>query len=220
MLTLYSTPLSSPSNKVVYVLNYLGADYEVQKLNLRQGDQRKPEFLKINPYGKVPAIEDNGFTLSESNAIIRYLADKHQSDVYPRDLQQRAIVDQWIDFVAQHVAIPVSKIMFNTYYYKWKGIPKDENSFHDGHTFLKHNLPAVEQQLQQHTYLAGNSLTLADFCLLAALDSAEVLSLDLSLYPATVKWQQTLMKSAFYTQCHESFTLIFNKVLEAMAAAK
>jgi glutathione S-transferase len=216
MLTLYATPLSSPANKVVYVLNYLEAEYEVKTLHLNKSDQRKPEYLAINPYGKVPAIDDNGFKLAESNAIIRYLADKHSSDLYPRDLQQRAIVDQWIDFAAQHIAIPTSKIMFNTYYYKWKGVPQDINSFNDGHTFLKNNLPVVEQQLKQHAYLAGDSLTLADFVLLSALDVSIVADLDLSPYPALIAWQQKLMKEAFYTKLHESFTVTFNTAIQAM----
>src|SRR5579883_873877 len=94
MLQIYGTPLSSPTNKVRYVANYLGIPYDFHRVNLAAGEQRKPEFMKINPLGKIPAIQDEGFTLAESNAIIRYLATKNNSNLYPTDLQQRALVDQ------------------------------------------------------------------------------------------------------------------------------
>jgi len=76
MLKLYGSSLSSPTNKVHYCCNYLGQAYELHEINLGVGEQKKPEYLKINPCGRVPAIDDDGFRLFESNAIIRYLSDK------------------------------------------------------------------------------------------------------------------------------------------------
>ena len=76
MLNIYGSPLSSPTNKVRYVANFLGLNTEFHPVNLGAGEQRSPEYLKINPLAKVPAIEDEGFTLAESNAIIRYMANK------------------------------------------------------------------------------------------------------------------------------------------------
>src|SRR5580700_2339553 len=113
MLHIYGSPLSSPTNKVRYVANYLHLDNEFHIINVSAGENSKPEFLKINPCGKIPAIDDDGFMLAESNAIIRYLADKQQSAIYPRDLQNRALVDQWMDYASQHIAIATSKIMYN-----------------------------------------------------------------------------------------------------------
>ena len=96
MLKIYGGDLSSPANKVRFVANYLGLKYEYIAVKLREGEHQKPEFLKINPIGKIPAIDDAGFCLFESNAICRYLADKSSSSVYPRGLQERAIVDEWL----------------------------------------------------------------------------------------------------------------------------
>jgi len=170
----------------------------------------------MNPLGKVPAIEDDGFSLAESNAIIRYLADKQQSPLYPRDLQQRAVVDQWMDYASQHVAIATSKIGFNTVFYKIFNAEKDERSLQDGHHFLEKYLKVVEQQLNTYPYLAGKNLSLADFSLLAALDVCEVCKIDLSPYPHIQAWRKKLMQEAFYQKCHESYAATYNKVMSHM----
>jgi glutathione S-transferase len=213
MLNLYGNPLSSPTNKVRYVANYLNISYDFHIINIGAGEQRNPEFLKINSFGRIPAIDDNGFTLAESNAIIRYLADKNNSSLYPRELQQRARVDQWMDYAAQHIAIPTSKIMFNTYYYKFLNMEKDERSLQDGYHFLERNLPAVEQQLKQHAYIAGDTMTIADIAMLAALDVCELSKVDLTVHSNLNAWRTKLMNEAFYQRCHKNYTETFNKAI-------
>lgn len=210
MLTLYYTPLSSPANKIRFLLNYLGIPYELKVVNLAAGEQRQPDFLKINPYGKVPAIDDNGFKLAESNAILRYLADKYSSHVYPKNLEERARVEQWLDFAAHHIALATSKIMFNTYFYQFKGVAKDERSLQDGRAWLNSYLPVLEQQLAKHAYIAGNHLTIADFSLLSALDVAELLDIHLTPYPHLNAWRQKLMAESFYQNCHSNYATAFN----------
>ncbi len=218
MLHIYGLSLSSPTNKVHYVANYLQIPYEFHEVNLREGEHRTPAYLKTNPYGKIPAIEDNGFNLAESNAIICYLASKQKSELYPQDIQQRALVDQWLDFSAQHVAMTTSKIMRNTYFYKFINAPRDDHSLEEGRTFVNQYLPIIEQQLTTHTYIAGKTLTLADFSLLSALDVCEVVEVDLSAYKQITAWRKNLMGQSFYTDCHESYTASFHKMLSNMKA--
>ena len=85
MLKIYGANLSGPANKVRFTANYLGLDYEYVQVKIREGEHRHPEFLAINPVGKIPAMDDDGFVLFESSAIVRYLAEKHDSDLYPKD---------------------------------------------------------------------------------------------------------------------------------------
>ncbi|HVV68234.1 MAG TPA: glutathione S-transferase family protein [Gammaproteobacteria bacterium] len=216
MLKIYGTPLSTPTNKVRYVANYLGIPYEFHRVNLAAGDQRQPEFQRINPLGKVPAINDDGFTLGESNAIIRYLADKNQSTIYPKVLQERAIVDQWLDYVSQHITIAISKIMYNTYFYQLLNTEKDERSLQDGRHFLTQYLPVIEKQLSLHDNIINKKLTLVDFALVATLDVAELSHVDLTSFPHLKAWQKKMMSESFYTQCHESYTSSFNNIMENM----
>lgn len=214
MLTIYGSPLSSPTNKVRYVANYLKLSYEFKFINLGAGDQRQPEYLKINPYGRIPAINDDGFKLAESNAIIRYFADKQNSPIYPKELHQRALVDQWIDYSSQHVLLALSRIMFNTYFYTYAGVEKDERSLQDGRKFIYQYLPVLEDQLKNNTYIAADVLTLADIAMVAALDVVELSGIDLSPYPQLEKWRKKLMAASFYQDCHESYTASFNKIIK------
>lgn len=212
MLLVYGTLLSAPTNKVRYTANYLQIPYEFHPINLAAGEQRSAEYLKINPYGKVPAIVDDGFNLAESNAIIRYFATQKQSPIYPQDLHQRAIVDQWIDYSSQHIMMAFSKIMFNTYFCKLINIPVDVQSIQDSQRFIAHCLPIVEQQLVKQTYIVGKTITLADFALLAALDTSEMCQIDLSHYPHIAAWRKELMAKQFYQNVHENYAASFYKV--------
>ena len=110
MLTIYGADLSSPSNKIRFVANILSLDYTYRPVKLRDGENRQDWYLKLNPTGKIPVIDDNGFVLFESNAICKYLLEKNNSALYPKDLKQRAIVDQWADFVSMHVSMALSKV--------------------------------------------------------------------------------------------------------------
>ncbi|MCC2624428.1 MAG: uncharacterized protein K0R14_301 [Burkholderiales bacterium] len=214
MINIYGFPLSSPTNKVLYVINYLDVPYEYHHINLALGDNHKPEYLKINPYAKIPAINDGDFNLAESNAITRYLASKYNSELYPQDIKKRAIIDQWLDYASQHIMIPFSKIMFNTYFYKLAKLAPDERSLQDGYTFLSKNLPIVEFKLSEYTYIAGNELSLADFAMLASMDTAELSKVDLSVYPCITAWRDKLKGQSFYLKCHNSYTESFHTIMQ------
>lgn len=215
MLKLYGSSLSSPSNKVRFVANYLGLAYEYSKVNLRAGEQLKAEFIKINPAGKIPAIDDDGFYLFESNAIIRYLADKNNSPLYPKPLKERAVVDEWMDFGSMHVGMAVSKVTYNRLFAPMRGQPVDENSIKEGLGFLDRFLPVVDGQLAKGKYLTGNALTLADFNMLAVLDPVEASKIDISKYKNIFLWRQALQKEPFYTKCHTSFEEALKTLLAA-----
>jgi glutathione S-transferase len=215
MFLIYGNPLSSPSNKVRFLAHYLHIPYEFKVINLVAGEHKQADFLKVNTYGKIPAIDDNGFKLAESNAILRYLANKHKSNLYPSNLEERALVDQWMDFASGHIALASSKLLFNRYICQLVGIAKDERAMEDGQEWLDRYLPVLEQQLTKHAFLAGSHLTLADFSLLAALDVAEVVDLNLKPFPHLTHWRNKLMQESFYQDCHSSYKDVFDKILGA-----
>jgi glutathione S-transferase len=205
MLKIYGSDLSSPANKVRFVANYLGLKYDYIIVKLREGEQNKPEFLRINPVGKIPAIDDDGFCLFESNAICRYLADKNQSAVYPRELKERANVDQWLDFGSMHVGAALSKVVYNRIFAPIRKIEIDERSIKEGLEFLARFLPIVDKQLVHNKYLLGKEITLADFNMLAALDPVEMAHIEIAPYGNIGRWRNELKKQDFYTQCHKEY---------------
>ena len=205
MLTIYGSDLSGPANKVRFVANYAGIPYEYRRINLREGEQKQEWFLKINPLGKVPALSDDNFCMFESGAMAKYLCEKSSSTLYPKDLQQRAIVEQWTDFANLHIMVNVSKVTYNRLFAPRMGFPASPESIADGEKFLGQYLPFIDKQLAQHKYLAGAQITLADMTLLAALDPAELSGIDLAPYANINTWRNHLKSQDFYTQCHKEY---------------
>lgn len=199
MLKIYGNCLSAFSNKVIYVADALKIQYEFKNLDFKAGDLKKEDYLAIHPAGKLPAIDDDGFILFESSAIIKYLADKKTSPLYPKDLKQRAIVEQWLDFGVIHIGGAIMKVTFNRIVAPAMGLPVDKQSEKDGVAFLGRFLPIVNAQLGKNEYLAGDGLSLADINLLAMLDPVEVGKIDIGQYENIVKWRNALKQQDFYT---------------------
>ena len=124
-----------------WYLEELQVPYEFVLLDMENGEHRKPEFLAINPMGKVPAIEDNGFYLWESGAILSYLSEQYDSE--KSSLQKRAEINQWILFanstLAQGIFIESSRE---------KEMPK--------------LFPPLNDHFNQHQYLVDDTFTAAD----------------------------------------------------------
>lgn len=204
-MKIYGHYFSSPANQVRYTASALGQDFEYQHVDLQQGDQKTPEYLAINPYGKVPAMVDDGYTLAESNAISRYLACKHDGKLYSRDLKECAKIDQWMDYSSQHIRANGGKILFNKFFAPMIGIEPDEKSMAEGRELLEGNMAVVEQTLGQHAYIAGDNLTIADIGLTAAMDPFEMIEFDTSPYANVNKWRANNMAADWYQNIHARF---------------
>ncbi len=202
MLTLYGNSQSPPCNKVRSVCELLGLEYEWKELDFRSGEMKKPEFLALHPAGKVPAIDDDGFRLFESEAIIRYLAEKHGSAIYPGDLQERALVEQWSYFALNHVGLAMSKVYFNRVVAPKYDLEVDERSMREGREWLERYLPIVEAQLARSTHIAGPELTIADITLLTVLALAPRAGIDLSPYAKTTAWLENLRSQPFFEKTY------------------
>ncbi len=211
MLKLYGSDLSVFSNKIKFTAHALGMAYEFHYVNLKEKEHLSPEFLKMNPAGKVPVIDDDGFILFESGAIIRYLANKVKSSLYPQNLQQRARVDQWMDFSTQHIGNALNKIIFNRVFAPRMGRPVDKQSIKDGMLFLNRFLPVIDKQLSENKHLAGEEFSLADITLLSALDPVEITEINISKYSAIVQWRNNLKQQDFYTQCFKEYGAVLKK---------
>ena len=206
MVKLYGFDLSFPTNKVKFALNLLNIENDYVSLNPWKGEHKSEAHIKRHPAGKVPVIEDSGFTLFESNAIVRYLCQReHNSNYYPNDLKQQTQVNQWLDFATMHIGANVGKVLFNQYFADKIGMEVDTRSMEEGKTFLMNHLPILENQLAQSTYIAGNTMTIADVGLLANLDPIDLLDVDLSQFPHLNNWRKQLINEAFYTKVHHYY---------------
>jgi len=97
-MKLYYHPLSATSRPILQFCANAGITYEAIVIDLMTGEHFKEPYASLNPNCMVPAIDDDGFVLTESSAILKYLAEKYQSSTYPSDLKQRARVNEMIDW--------------------------------------------------------------------------------------------------------------------------
>ena len=185
MLNLYASPFSPYVTKVQYFLEESGIPYQYHQLNLRDPAGRA-EIDRLNPFGKVPTIELNGFTLGESAAILRYLCERFERyDYLPRNLEDQARINALTEFVTSHVAGPVQKLAFNlTYGPRYGFAQPDERAMEMARTELARTLPRFEAVLHGRQFLAGPQLTLADFQTWPLLAENKAAHLSYGDYPA------------------------------------
>ena len=204
--------MSMPTNKVRLCVSYLELPHEYIHVDLQAGEQLKPEYLETNPAGRVPAIDDSGFKLSQSDAINKYLcALSGPSSFYPPEPQEQAVVNQWADMGSHHVMQAMARVFFNKIVCKLLGQEPDAASITTGENMLARDLPLINSQLQENIHLAGDHITLADINLQAALEPADMCGIDLSEYAAIAKWRAELMRQEFYQRVHAHFASEMNE---------
>ena len=216
MIKIYGIPLSHNLNKVRYCLDYLNLPYEVVSINPIEKQTQTPEFRKICPTGKIPALSDGDFNIFESDSIIRYLAERENSSIYPKDLKKRALTNSWMDFSSIHVGNAVGRVMFNRLVAPMMGSPVDENSLKFGLEMLDKYLPIINSQLTKNKYIAGNELTIADISILATLDPLEMIQVNVASFKELSTWRNNLKNQAFYKKANQEH----QKFVQSMMAAK
>jgi glutathione S-transferase len=150
------------SIRVRWTLQELGVGYESIPVNLVAGEHRRPEFLRINPAGKLPVLVDGDLVLTESVAIVLYLADKYSDKgLIPTDLKERAQVNRWLLFAATELEQPLWRISRHTMLY-----PEDQRLPADvilASQEFKAMASVLDKHMQGRQYVVGDSATVADF---------------------------------------------------------
>ncbi|CAL8118400.1 unnamed protein product [Orchesella dallaii] len=173
----YSTPASAPARMNLLLAKHLGVAMDVKEVDLQKQEQMKPEFLKINPQHTVPTMVDNGFVLTESRAMLMYLANKYGKDdsLYPKDPQKRALVDMRILFDISTLYPRFGEYVYPTMFAK---TPLDPEKLKK----VEEVLGYVELFLKDG-FIAGSNLTIADFSMASILSTIEATAiLDFSKF--------------------------------------
>ena len=160
-ITFYGRATSDNVQKARWMLTETGQPFEHVELGGRFGGLDTPDFLKLNPHGKVPLLRDGETVVWESNAIVRYLAATYcAGTMWPEDPAERAYADQWMDW-AQTRLYPDSNRLF------WLSVrtpPADQDRGKIEATLdrLNGHYRSLERQLEGRDFVAGDHLTIAD----------------------------------------------------------
>ncbi|EDX13230.1 GD18820 [Drosophila simulans] len=189
-MDLYNFPMSPASRAIQMVAKALGLELNSKVINTMEGDQLKPEFVKINPQHTIPTLVDNGFAIWESRAIAVYLVEKYgkpDSPLYPKDPQKRALINQRLYFDMGTLYDALSKYFFPIFrtgkFGDQEALDKANAAFGFLNTFL-----------EGQEFVAGNQLTVADIVLLATVSTVEMFAFDLSKFPNVERWLKNAPK--------------------------
>jgi glutathione S-transferase len=196
MLKIYGVK-SSRAARTLWLCRELGLPFEQVQVNFADPATKTPEFLAVNPSGKIPAIDDAGFTLSESMAINIYLAKKHASPLMPTDLNGEAKVLQWSFWVMSETEKPLLQAMFQRM--KEPGDPAAAKYFRERNPLnpeveraaleaLEKPLTYLNDQLANKEYLLGREFTLADLNVASVLAWLLPARVDLATKPNVQGW--------------------------------
>ena len=177
-IKLYRHPLSGHAHRVELLLSLLNLPTELVFVDLA----KQPEFLALNPFGQVPVIDDNGTVLSDSNAILVYLAQKYGNGRWlPNEPLAAAKVQRWLSVAAGQIASGPATARLITVF----GAPYNaEDTIGRSHALLK----VMDQELSDSAFLAGEQATLADVAGYTYIAHAPEGNVSLADYPHVRAW--------------------------------
>lgn len=189
-MRLYYHPLFSNARRALLAATHLHAPVELVMVDLASGEQRTPGFLQINPNHRVPVLDDDGFVLWESHAIMQYLADKTpQQTIYPTGARERADVNRWLFWCAAHLMPAIAILNWENHIKGLLGLGEpDPAAVTRGEEQMREFGGVLDAHLAQREWISGNTLTLADFAIAAPLADRARARLPINDYANLRRW--------------------------------
>lgn len=189
MMKLYYDPITVNCRKVLAGFKLMGTDYKEEKIDYFTGQFKSPEYTAINPNQSLPAIDDDGFIVWESNAILQYAADKdNKAEYYPKDLKTRTDVNRWLlweanqwfpscyTFLVENVVKPLLE-------------QKPDQKILEAAAPKFHQLAGIiDKAVEKHPFLCGDKVTIADIAVAAPMHLHKWQKLPLDQHPNLVAW--------------------------------
>jgi glutathione S-transferase len=183
-LRIYGVP-KSRTFRALWVAEELGIPYENVPVDHQEG-VRRAQYLAVNPVGKIPAIDDDGFRLSESLAITTYLVRRHGGPLQPASLQDEARAMQWALWGATEIERPAIDLVNNRHVLPPER--RDAALAQSAEAKLERPLAVLDAQLGKAPYLLGGSFTVADLNVSSLLYTAWFNKVDFSRWPRIGDW--------------------------------
>ncbi|VAW96146.1 Glutathione S-transferase, unnamed subgroup [hydrothermal vent metagenome] len=181
MIKLYDFPLSGHAHRIRLMLSLLNLEYECIHVKLDQGEHLEDIFTTINPFHQVPVLDDQGFVIRDSIAILCYLATQYDSKWYPQDARSVARIQEWLAIATKELATgPAAARLVNVF-----GAQLDHNdAIEQSHVLLK----IIDKHLDGRQWLALDDVSIADIAIYSYTAHAPEGDVSLAAYPNIKTW--------------------------------
>ncbi len=214
-IKLYIDYISQPARAVLALCKFNNIPHEVVEVRVFRNQQNESSFAKINPLRKIPALEEEGFTLSESHAMMRYLCNSRKvaPNWYPQnDVKQRAKIDVYLDWhhlnTRRCTWFIVATRFPDTPYIKEQNLTPEGEKKHVMVTLKK----IEEIFLQDKKFLCGDEMSIADLSACSEIIQLHMVGFDFSQYPKITQWLERCFESPIIKDVHSFLFSVIAKL--------
>lgn len=188
-MKLYGFPPSPNTWKVLALARHIDVPLELEVVDLSKGEQRRPDYLALNPTGRTPTLVDGSFTLWESTAILQYIGSRKPNALWPVDDRVRADITRWQSWQLQHWAQGCEPLLFERIVKPFfsLGAP-DPAAIARGEATFRKEAAVLNRHLKTHRYLVGEGITLAEYSVAPYLVHADGCGMPLAEFPNVARW--------------------------------
>jgi len=206
-LRLHYDPASTTCRPVILFASENGIALDYQLIDLFSDENRSDWYTRLNPNQAVPVLEHDGFLLSESSAILKYLADLTDSPAYPKELKARARVNEVMDFFNTYL---MRDYVYGLVYprvlshYRLPGIAQQQFiTLHEPRAARR--LKALDAWIGAKTFICGNEITIADYFGSGIVSAGELVGYDLRPWANVSRWLNTMKALPTWDEVHAAF---------------
>jgi glutathione S-transferase len=190
-LKIYATALSANGRKVLAVSRHLGLKPEIYDVNVYRGEGLSPKYLAVNPSGKIPTLVDGEFVLSESNAILLYLAEAHGANrLWSSESKQRSRIAQWLFWESAHWQPTLIAFLSELVGHRLlpERVPSPQHAPDWSSALVQPVLHTLEAGLSANAFLAGSEPTIADFAVAGMTTYFRAAAFPSQRFPKIADW--------------------------------
>ena len=197
-MNIFGDPRSTNTRKVLTTLLELSTPHELVHVDFGQGEHKGAAHLARQPFGQMPALNDDGFELYETQAICRYLNEKASGALIPSALQERAVMNQWMSIETANFSEHAMKFVYHYLLH----VTQEPSALEQATVGLRATLGVLGAQLSRQPFVAGKAFTLADICFMpyfeyALLTPAKEL---FSEHPSLLTWWNTVRERSSWAR--------------------
>ena len=191
MLKIYGRANSANVQKVTFACDEMGVAFDRADVGGQHGGNDTPEYLAMNPNGRVPTIDEDGFILWESNSIVRYLTAKHDAGgLYPEDLRVRADAERWMDWQLSTLGPAFTPMFFGLV--RMSEAERDPDAIEASRAQTAKLFSFMDRQLDGRDHLVADTLTMADIPFLGFIYRWHEMDIERPPLPNLDAWYQRL----------------------------